>query len=139
MKEKKVIDIKNLGRIGILIVFVLVAYIHLSGVTRDQAREIKLTKEEQTLISETPLADNIYWYSLDKFPIYKVEAARKVEMLIDHGMDQEEACQTVIEEVSDKVYSDTVTFMKANTDLSEFSNEEWNDKYYEYIYQTQKR
>ncbi|MBD5508828.1 MAG: hypothetical protein HDR05_12495 [Lachnospiraceae bacterium] len=129
MKRKPVIIISIIGVIAIALVILFACQLN----NRNRPK-YQLTEEEQQLIEETPLTEYSYWYSLDKFPRYKVEAAQKVEQLMSNGVSQEEACEEAINEVSDKIYNDTVYFIENNTDIT---SDNWEEAYYAYMEQTQ--
>ena len=116
------------------VVVVAIAMLFTCQLSNQNKPKHQLTKEEQQLIEETPLTEYSYWYSLDRFPIYKVEAAQKVEQLMSDGVSQEEACEAAINNISDKIYNDTTKFIEENTDMS---SDDWEDAYYAYIDQSQ--
>lgn len=87
-------------------------------------------QEEQELLAETPLAETSYWYSLDNFPKYKLEAAEIVQEQMEAGVSKEEACQIAIDQTSDKIYQDYLDFANANPDLGA---DEWSAELEKYL------
>lgn len=90
---------------------------------------------EQRLLETTPLAETHYWYSLDNFPKYKLEAAEMVEEQMESGLSKEEACEMAINATSDKIYADIVEFTNENPDIEP---EDWDTELAKYIAKTQK-
>lgn len=70
------------------------------------------------LLETTPLNNYSFYYSLDNFPKYKVEAAEMVDELMEQGVSEQEACQTAIDVTSDKIYEDTLEFSKTQKEYS---------------------
>lgn len=85
------INIKIIIAVGVVIIAVLSV---LGAINYNNAK----------LLRETPLTETAMWYSLDNFPEYKLEAAKEVKQLMAEGVDQEEACQTALDKICDKIY-----------------------------------
>lgn len=66
--------------------------------------------ENAKLLENTPLTKYTFYYSLDYFPKYKIEAAKMVEQLMEQGVEEKEACLKAIDVTSDKIYQDTLEF-----------------------------
>lgn len=86
-------------------------------------KEVNRVNNEK-LLAETPLVQSTYWYSLDQYPKYKLEAAKSVDKLIAEGKSEDEAIQIAINEVSDKIYNDTIEF---SNEWNESHEAEWDD------------
>lgn len=129
-KERE--EAKGLKSRDLLIVIIAIVLV-LCGIFAI-SKEI-VNKQEQQLLAETPLKDTVYWYSMDNYPKYKVEAAKMVNELMAEGVDQVTACQTALEMVSDKIYEDTGRFIEENPDIGA---DEWEEAYLEYVAETQK-
>lgn len=125
MKTKESQVARILTIVGILVLIVLGTYI---------IEDNKKQKQIEIMLEETPLAETVYWSSMDNFPKYKIEAAEMVNELMADGRSQEEACQEALQSVSDKIYNDTVTFINENKDLSP---DDWEKEYMAYIHMTQ--
>lgn len=125
MKTKESQVARILTIVGILVLIILGTYI---------IEDNKKQEQIKIMLEETPLAETVYWSSMDNFPKYKIEAAEMVNELMADGRSQEEACQEALQSVSDKIYNDTVTFINENKDLSP---DDWEKEYMTYIHMTQ--
>jgi len=66
--------------------------------------------KNNSIVKSSPLNEYSYYYSLDEFPKYKLEAAEMVNELIAKGVSEEDACMQAIDVTSDKIYADTLEF-----------------------------
>ena len=89
----------------------------------------------QYLLDNTPLKNHSYFYSMDNFPKYKLDMVKRVDKLIQTGVDENEACLIAIEETSDKIYEDKLAFIDCNAGLEA---EELEEKYMEFLDKTQR-
>lgn len=96
---------------------------------------INQQRQTEELLANTPLKETSYWYSMDNYPKYKVEAAEMVAEYMEDGDNKELACAKAINETSDKIYADTMAFIDANPDLDV---DEWEEAYMKYVAKTQK-
>lgn len=129
-REKGRVLTDNMFMLIIAIIVVGVISIALFCMCKNAEQE----KQEKMLLETTPLAETVYWTTLDQFPKYKLEAAYMVEDLMNQGGAEDEACQTAIEYVSDKIYADTMKFIEDNPELNA---PEWDESYRKYIEETQ--
>ena len=121
MNKKAKKDLVNLV-IVFLIIAMLLPMLCLAG-------KSMVNKE---LLENTPLKNYTYWYSLDEFPKYKLEAAQMVKDLMAEGMEENEACLNAIDATSDKIYADTVKFCeqhKSDWDADNYNIDEELAKY----------
>lgn len=100
--------------IGIGLIVVVVAVLTGVGINHHH---------KQKLLAESPLQDYSVWYSLDNYPKFKLEAAERVDELMRTGTNKVEACEIAVEELSDKIYADSIEFIE-----SEFSGYDWDDE-----------
>lgn len=77
------------------------------------------------ILETTPLTKYTFWYSLDKYPVYKLEAAQLVEDLMNDSMTESEACLQAIEVTSEKIYNDTINFFSEHPDAEYSEYEAW--------------
>lgn len=129
-REKGRVLTDNMFMLIIAIIVVGVISIVLFCMCKNAEQE----KQEKMLLETTPLAETVYWTTLDQFPKYKLEAAYMVEDLMNQGGAEDEACQTAIEYVSDKIYADTMKFIEDNPDVE---GDNWETEYMAYVAETQ--
>ena len=125
MKKIKEDKVKDLALLIPILAFVMLFALGVSFVNGRIEHEM-----EQELLAETPLAETSYWYSLDNFPKYKLEAAKIVQEQMESGVSKEEACQIAIDQTSDKIYQDYLDFANANPDLGA---DEWSAELEKYL------
>lgn len=112
---------KQVKRDLVLMVSAFVAVIMIAVGLVNLADTIK----DNELMSNSPLNNYTFYYSLDNFPKYKLEAVEMVEELMKEGVVEQEACQMAIQTTSDKIYEDIREFYSTqendwdNTDNSE--------------------
>ena len=99
---------------------VMLITIPVSFIFGTQARNEKI-------LDKTPLKQYTFWYSLDNYPKYKLEAAKIVEDLMkgDNAVSKEEACTEAINHVSEKIYEDTIQFFLENENADYADYELW--------------
>ena len=90
--------------------------------------------DDLRLLQETPMGEMSYWYSLDNFPKYKLEAARFVAEQMENGVSKEDACMAAVDMTSDKIYQDTLDFYEKYPDTPA---EEWTESLYAYYAEIQ--
>lgn len=123
-KEKETATKRVAIAIGVGLIAVVIAVVAGVGINNHQ---------KEKLLAESPLQDYSVWYSLDNYPKFKLEAAERVDELMQTGTDKVEACEIAVEELSDKIYADSVEFIE-----SECRGYDWEESYIKHLEKTQR-